>query len=1308
MSIMDELKNKVKNKQVVPFAGAGVSMAVRLKGKPDTPAFPSWLKLLQASIEKVRSRDDEIANFLTACLRCDPPKLEEAAKEADIVLGAHAWREFLCGQLYVVRDLILDESLELARVLWRINPKLIVTTNYDLVLQWCCPTPESIKLCKNSDITILSDIGSHREERPILWHLHGHIDQVDKIILTPTGYGRLYPVRSDDSLGIEYDAALLSFKNLIASRSLLFVGFSFADKFVDKELEFIGNVYERYGPTHYAMIHKDEANNELRSKLKRYNVEVIPFEDHGLPLLEKLREVAGAISPVVEDVSPEPRTAQAGTPVAPDKIEPGRIPPPIFQAEVDRLFVGRQRPLADLMAALNSLKANEALEQFSGGNEVRLIWLHGFGGMGKSWFLRKAYVEAMDRNIATALVDWYEAEWRLPLTDPPKNGIDVFRPIALRLCQLFGGDALPAFHRAYEEVRQQSAARGKLSNRFEKALLVLLRSGANWPDRIRDPLSNYHLAQDDKGESPLESDASSLQGVLEASDLWRSDPQELGVVVDRLRGRDPIAWEEIQKRWMSQVASSSPLSAIAPAELLSDTLAMEIARISRERPLVLILDTCELLSARAEYWLGRCLTRILNGGSRVLILIGTRGRPDERAVLPRYNWTTGVQRSRVRVVPLDENERFNRQEISEAATIMLGGAQVDRRLIDSVEAITQGVPMAVTMLLEIYRSRGPAGLDLTGEDRTVESDDAEQVIRAVTDRYLLHVKNDLADADFADIIALAILLRPTDAMLKLYWSPKSPDLRLRELARKYNLLRGKDLHETVKKHMRRRWRHEPPDNLADIATRLERHVATLQLAHAPDDSEITSLAIERLNLLTWIKGERAVSAFAPVIAMGLARRHDLAPLAAIVSELKPTGNERTEACRVVLTFDLPFYSGYHNEALVSWLARQNRSGWSPADKAAFDLVNGLGIAERISWADDKTRRDRAKEAVLCFERALDHFGNSPPQCEAVLDSYLRAVFWYTIDRDDLRPTADRAYKWAASFGIETANFWSKVANLLHNLNRFEEAVSAYKSAIRLRPDESEFHWYLGHMYAKHTQQHNLAVDCFRESLRLDDSRGNVWHQLSMELIKLKRIDEAREALSQTEIRIGLGPCDALIHAALSKDLLSPGEYESRVRAAWMKRPTADDAEEQNSWAWNFYQADVLLPMAEELAWAAVRAAQDNIGIRHTLACILARLDKWEEAQVQFKLVLEAVGRDHAVLRPESLDQMLRHAHEHDHAQDIVDMLSGYREDAFWLPYHRAVAAVAGGQWPDTAGLDPVVSEEVLKRYAGMQPAHSIH
>jgi hypothetical protein len=90
----------------------------------------------------------------------------------------------------------------------------------------------------------------------------------------------------------------------------------------------------------------------------------------------------------------------------------------------------------------------------SGTAGIRLLWVHGFGGMGKSWYLHRIRLlaEAQFPEIRSLMIDWDKAESRAPLSDIPRAAPEVYDLLAIRLCQRFGADAANAYWEAKERV----------------------------------------------------------------------------------------------------------------------------------------------------------------------------------------------------------------------------------------------------------------------------------------------------------------------------------------------------------------------------------------------------------------------------------------------------------------------------------------------------------------------------------------------------------------------------------------------------------------------------------------------------------------------------------------------------------------------------------------------------------------------------------------------------------------------------------------------------------------------------------------
>ena len=128
------LKQRLRENKVIPFVGAGVSMAVRKKGTSES-LFPSWKQLLERAADclegELKAQD---AGLVRAYLQIDNPKYLEAAEHARQALGSILY-DVLKAQIDKSCSEAEDESLNLARAIWGLG-NFIITTNYDRVLQY--------------------------------------------------------------------------------------------------------------------------------------------------------------------------------------------------------------------------------------------------------------------------------------------------------------------------------------------------------------------------------------------------------------------------------------------------------------------------------------------------------------------------------------------------------------------------------------------------------------------------------------------------------------------------------------------------------------------------------------------------------------------------------------------------------------------------------------------------------------------------------------------------------------------------------------------------------------------------------------------------------------------------------------------------------------------------------------------------------------------------------------------------------------------------------------------------------------------
>ena len=285
------LQEFIREGKVIPFVGAGVSMAVRRTD--GERCYPSWNDLLSRAATRLseEGKPEAAAEVQARLAEGDYLGASTRARKA---LRSH-WYRFLKSQLSFRRKEIDDESLALARAIWGLGSSLIITTNYDRVLLWGCPELPDLHRwdidAPYEQVTALRD----GVDAPTLWHLHGLIDNVTKLILTPDGYQRLYPDldESDNPTRQRHQAALNILQRHLASFSFLFIGFSLDDAALLEQLQQVDRVFDGAAATHYILVREAERGAML-AKIDQWElpVNVVTFADFGQPLIDSLHAMA--------------------------------------------------------------------------------------------------------------------------------------------------------------------------------------------------------------------------------------------------------------------------------------------------------------------------------------------------------------------------------------------------------------------------------------------------------------------------------------------------------------------------------------------------------------------------------------------------------------------------------------------------------------------------------------------------------------------------------------------------------------------------------------------------------------------------------------------------------------------------------------------------------------------------------------------------------------------------------------------------------------------------------------------------------
>ena len=289
IGIPKTLEDALRDRLVVPFVGAGVSMSV--KNRTGSSALPSWCALLSGAAVRLRADGKQPeADVVEGLLHKRHPDYFEAAKQAREGMGP-GWYRYLREVLDPPRDRIEPGSLSLARAVWQLPSKLLVTTNYDQILRYALDEGNDMVQLNVTATAELPAMLRDRIDRPTVWHLHGHIHDAQRLILTPDGYRELYPSQEDE---VRYHAALQALRHLLAARTFLFVGFSLDDEQFSNQISWVHQAFGGAIGPHYMLVPVHELR-ETQRRLKGFDcIEFLPFDGFGEPLVKRVEELASA------------------------------------------------------------------------------------------------------------------------------------------------------------------------------------------------------------------------------------------------------------------------------------------------------------------------------------------------------------------------------------------------------------------------------------------------------------------------------------------------------------------------------------------------------------------------------------------------------------------------------------------------------------------------------------------------------------------------------------------------------------------------------------------------------------------------------------------------------------------------------------------------------------------------------------------------------------------------------------------------------------------------------------------------------
>ena len=606
--------------------------------------------------------------------------------------------------------------------------------------------------------------------------------------------------------------------------------------------------------------------------------------------------------------------------------------------------------------------------------------------------------------------------------------------------------------------------------------------------------------------------------------------------LDLLRSKRELAEDEYSRafrRWIAEggFEFEDQEASLDGARLRRDALLSSLTRLCQDKPLLMVFDTCEVLSADADEALRSLLVEVCDRRKPVLVMMASRLAPDVGAVSgSKDTWRDSLGDDRLKIERFDDLT-LTTTEIEQYLRRRQFDPPLDapEQLAQELHRITLGVPLALRVLVEMEGGLAFLRHELTTwkeEDSVTASRENAlyELYEKLAARFLIHVRD---EKDLDSILSLAIATDANRDLLVAYWGGRTSwSERVRNLARRFSLLIGGDLHPIVRGHLRRSLRAgKYRQNTKEIAEALAEIAANTPETPAFDDWYFQQ-KIGIINLKTWTAADPSALDIAPGMALAMAYEQRLDSWISLAAELAEAKQHPPE-CSFLLELQhlisvegrslsyrdfLPRHhwmtglSAAHREKYFEWLGIAERSReWSKEEKTALHILRALYARDapdalprfvaalehpasvaiplqsqvgealfesaRRAWLQDRGSADVATSLKLALQ--VNYQSGS---AHAALGQHFLVKSWY----DDART------HYAAACELERNNpsYLVNLANLFRLQRAFVDAVGSVDKTFAIDAGYPWAHNQRG-LIARDQKQYDGAIVAFEKAHELD-------------------------------------------------------------------------------------------------------------------------------------------------------------------------------------------------------------------------------
>ncbi|MCA6504061.1 MAG: tetratricopeptide repeat protein [Pseudanabaena sp. M135S2SP2A07QC] len=534
-----------------------------------------------------------------------------------------------------------------------------------------------------------------------------------------------------------------------------------------------------------------------------------------------------------------------------------------------------------------------------------------------------------------------------------------------------------------------------------------------------------------------------------------------------------------------------------PHRQLAEALGHGLQAISAQKPLVLLLDTYEIVD-RLEC--DRVLRMVIKAAGRRVVwaIAGRQNLADSKKVFQDYfQGYRDVFSENLYVYPMSE---FSREQVSEYFAHPEIDVPLSDEAAESVKQFSLGIPFVVQQIAAM-RQQGielATILSAPSADRDDESP-REAVVRATSDRFLRYC---LDEHDQKAVYAMAMMRRPDNELLKamLGVTDLEPEMRSLKARHSFVLLEGKGirLHDKLESFLQDYLRSGLAGQSPMVRELSDRAVAYLEPRLGEWTQEFTDTAdyfesdrianglLDLVQFKFWQDVEVGWCYAVPLFVESWQYNRDwqkqlLGIIEAFQVRFDGDSKKRLQIFAKALGYYL-FDIDDNRKVLLDELEKLAKRGWLDGDRKNERMA--ILFLQRGRLLYELERYSECLRIYIEAEKQLSETALHLRKYLAEEFSKIGYKFLWEDDHPIASLEAQMAYQSSVLLNPDNYSAWRDLGINYCKLEQYELAIDSLKKAINLDPKSAYPHTYLGNVY-QYQGKHELAIASYQKAIDLD-------------------------------------------------------------------------------------------------------------------------------------------------------------------------------------------------------------------------------